>query len=637
VEEKGEENRAAFIGHDLTYEEIICFTCGLAATQSTTLPLLQSTAVQKDLSHFLSLYQPTSITDVQHGPTSAATDRNELGWQLPFPEDFWRATALDPKRLVIAPAEPRRLLLQAACLAGALRAPLCVLHGHADETTALARIVRRAERPTVFAVGEAQKHCAGVASCELVSLPDEDSVIRAYLRHQSAQSPVRCLVLANPSDQVKPHQAMSSLAPWIAINKHAALVLTNEAGSDVRNVVQEAIERFKLSEIDSVIYVADLTAIPPERRPNPAPGKDSAIDMDPLTPMGYEPFTFATGRLFHKSPEQLCLMLGRQNLWNTKCASAGTSPKALVVSNPAGGLPLLEAFSRSTASEIRNAGYETTAIFGNDVSPEDVRRLLPQTDIFLWEGHHSTMTRHYGLPDWPEPLRPALVFLQSCLALCEEDSLPLLSRGAVAVLGTSNRTYSASGGACALAFFDALLYENQSLGGSLRHAKNFLVAYAMLKEKRLGEEAKLGGANLRSAWAFGLWGDPTLSMPPPRKLDEGLLSVRHEVHGNCIQLYTPPQPHDLVVSEGFQSQMFPNARLGGLIQKGSDGSRQLVPLLFAEVYLPDAPAGKTPRLHSRIPADHWVFNWDARRKHGYLLLTPRAKDVGELRFQIHWQ
>ena len=94
------------------------------------------------------------------------------------------------------------------------------------------------------------------------------------------------------------------------------------------------------------------------------------------------------------------------------------------------------------------------------------------------------------MPDWDEPTAPSFVFLQSCLALTEEKAQPLLRRGAVGVVGSPVRTYSASGGACSLAFFDALLYDDQSLGGGLRQAKNFLLAYALLKEKRLGKDAK---------------------------------------------------------------------------------------------------------------------------------------------------
>ena len=90
-----------------------------------------------------------------------------------------------------------------------------------------------------------------------------------------------------------------------------------------------------------------------------------------------------------------------------------------------------------------------------------------------------------------------------------------MQRGAVAVVGSSTRTYSGTGGAFSLAFFDATLYDDQSLGGSLRQAKNFLLAWSLLKQKRLGESAKLAGANVRSAWAFTLWGDPTLKLPKP--------------------------------------------------------------------------------------------------------------------------
>src|SRR5205807_4390815 len=132
----------------------------------------------------------------------------------------------------------------------------------------------------------------------------------------------------------------------------------------------------------------------------------------------------------------------------------------------------------------------------------------------LWEGHYRTLLDEYGFLTWTEPLPPALVFLQSCLALNQTVTHPLWQRGALGIVGSSTRIYSATGGAFTLAFFDALLYEDQSLGGALRQAKNFLWAYSMLKDKRLGSNAKLSGANLRSAWAFTLWGDPTLKLPP---------------------------------------------------------------------------------------------------------------------------
>jgi hypothetical protein len=309
----------------------------------------------------------------------------------------------------------------------------------------------------------------------------------------------------------------------------------------------------------------------------------------------------------------------------------------LVVSNPAGGLPLLEAFSRNTVLEFRNAGYRTTAIFGRAANRTRIRRALPKQDIFLWEGHHSILIKTYHVHEWTEPLRPALIFLQSCLALEDYKAQPFLHRGALAVVGSSTRTYSASGGALTLAFFDALHYDRQSLGGGLRHAKNFLLAYALLKQKRLGKEATRGGANLRTAWAFTLWGDPTVVLPPARRPKHALAPVEPQVRGNTIVIALPDTAYARVTKNPYQTEMRPNARLAGLLKEGDEGGRLLVPFVFAEVRLPRAPRGKQPVLKTRLPGRQWVFCWDGRRKCGYLLVTPRNQELRELRFHVRWQ
>src|SRR5262249_12487640 len=152
---------------------------------------------------------------------------------------------------------------------------------------------------------------------------------------------------------------------------------------------------------------------------NPVPGKDEYIEMEPLTPAGMEPATFATGRLFHDDPSVVLLMLARQHLLRPTA-----SPRALVVSNPTGNLPLLEAFSRHTTKELLTCGYQTKALFGRDANKDDLRQLLPDQDVFLWEGHYGTLAKDYLVHEWTEPLRPSLVFLQSCLALSESKAQP---------------------------------------------------------------------------------------------------------------------------------------------------------------------------------------------------------------------
>jgi hypothetical protein len=573
------------------------------------------------------------------GRRLGVTTAPALTWRRGPPAALWRALFPRAARVVVCPSEPNGLLLQAACLAGALRAPLFVLRDETGEAAELRRWLVDWRTREVFVAGPAAELAPDLPDVRVVPLADEAAVAACYLRHQASQGPLHALVVANPFDVERGLSAMSVLAPYVALQQRAALLLTNEKGTDTADVVRAALQAPALRGAETLTLVADLDAVPMDQRPNPVAGKDPYIEMEPLTPAGAEPYSFATGRLFHEEPAVVALMLARKRLLaDAARAAAGPPWRALVVSNASGGLPLLEAFSRNTTSELSNAGYRTTALFGDGVNKDVLRRNLPRHDIFLWEGHHNTLIKDYGFPTWTEPLPPSFVFLQSCLALTETKVQPLLRRGSVGVVGSSTRVYSASGGAFALAYFDALVYEGQSLGGALRHAKNFLQTYARLKEKRLGKQAKLSGANLRTSWAFTLWGDPTLRLPRPEPAAEALAPVRHRVQGNTIVVTLPEEAHDRVVAGHFQTQMPPNARLAGLVRKTTgDAGRSLVPFVFTEVFLPQAPADKTPRLHSRLPASCWVFSWDGRRRCGYLLALPRPKDQTELRFHVSWR
>src|SRR5262245_25960353 len=163
-----------------------------------------------------------------------------------------------------------------------------------------------------------------------------------------------------------------------------------------------------------------------------------------------------------------------------------------------------------------------------------------------------------------------------------------------------------------------------------------MLAYYLLKQKRLDDQKK-SGANLRAAWAFSLWGDPTVKLPRTAEERSATEAVRHVVNGNVISFQLPSRSADRVRSEKYSAPVIPNGRFAGLLGKdnGDDG-KTLQAMVFAEVELPKVPDGKTPRLSSRLPSRNWVFTWDARLKRGYVLAVPRAKDTDELRFVVRW-
>jgi hypothetical protein len=626
--------RTVFLVGKLSEQQTLELTTALAASGHPGAVLFDTPATVKYARDFLQRFGATQLV--------AVGDKDDLEnkYHVQVAATFGGAAALQEalfsqaRRVVVAPTEDRRLTLRAACLAGVLQAPLLLTDGSPNDTGGLKQKLAAWQTEEIYAVGTTAQHLGKLAGPKVIRLADEDAVAASYLQHQLKNGPIATLVVANPEDLQAGLGRMSTLVPWLTLQKRAALVLTNDAGTNAEEAIAEALKCDGLARADTLLLAGNLKAIAMKKRPNPlAGGRDQEIEMEPMTPDSDKPCSFATGRLFHDDRGIIGLMLARQRLLAREKA-----PKALIVSNPGGGLPLLETFSRNTANEFKNAGYETMAYFGNEANKTETRRHLPDADIFLWEGHHSTLVGTYGVHQWPEPLKPSLVFLQSCLALTEPKAHPFLQRGAVAVVGSSTRTYSGSGGAFSLAFFDTLLYEEQTLGASLRQAKNFMLAFAALKKRRFGEDSKLGGANIRSAWAFTLWGDPTIKMPRAAADALAVPPVKHVIKGNTIVVTLPDEAHDKIDTPRYQAVVPANARLAGLVRKQDMvDQHKLVPFVFAEVQLPKAIPGKTPQIRTRLPDTHWVFCYDDRCRRGYLLLTPRASDHGDLRFQVTWE
>ena len=222
------------------------------------------------------------------------------------------------------------------------------------------------------------------------------------------KKPIETVVVVNPTDE-----RLAPLAPWLAVQKCAALLFTKADGTDGGAVVDKATRTRALRDVENVLFLADHKAIPVWTRANPIPkDKDKAHpEMEPLTPEGNRPFSYAVGRLFHADRAVIPLMLARQRL-----AAAQPGPRrALVASNPGGGLPLLETFSRHTAQELRTAGHDVTLLAGNGLTRDKLRKAMPGNDFILWEGHHNTLIKDIGegFTTWNEPMPPAFVCLQS--------------------------------------------------------------------------------------------------------------------------------------------------------------------------------------------------------------------------------
>jgi hypothetical protein len=612
--------RTVVIASGLTETDFLLVSCAAKASEANAVLLADAPPLRRSLESFLKAYQPARVLWVGH--TALATEPIRRTWNaqaISVDDGMSLAERLYPKapKAVVAAPTPRPVLLQAAALAGTLRVPLLV----APASDCYPRIRRVLDR-----WGTKEVIMAGVPSNSLPhgglrveQLPDAESISR---RRQEELREPRTLIVTNPTDG-----RMSFLAPLIAVNHNAPLLCTNERGDDAAQRVRETSTRPGCRHIDTVIFIGSPAAIPTIKRPNPEVGKDREIEMEPLTPVGKEPQSFAVGRLYHEEPATVLLMLARQGILEHL-----QSPRALIVSNSGSSLALLETFSRNTAGELQNRGLETQSRFGDEVNAEELRQLMTRQDLFIWEGHHLTMVRDYQMPLWDEPLAPSLVCLQSCLALNDGEAGILLRRGAVAVVGSSSRTYSGSGGAFTLALVDALLYEGQSLGGALRQAKNFLQAYALLKEKRLGSRARQAGANIRSAWAFTLWGDPTLRFPLPAHAPE-LAAIGHSTRGRTLTITLPELRHDRVTSGAYEARMPPNARLAGLMSMDEEEDRQkLVPLAFVEVAFKVAPS--TPTVTSRLPQKDWIFLWDERRSAGYLLVRIGNREKPKLEFHF---
>jgi hypothetical protein len=166
-----------YLGGALSAEETLAFTSAVAGADPQAVVLFDSPATTPYLKAFLAAFDPERVVPV--GSFREGVD--DLQARLGRPTDpplacsagrpraLWAALFPRVERAVVCPAEPRGQLLQAACLAGLLKAPLFITHDREDEAD-FHRTVAGWTAREVHAVGAAHRACRDLPGVRVVAL-----------------------------------------------------------------------------------------------------------------------------------------------------------------------------------------------------------------------------------------------------------------------------------------------------------------------------------------------------------------------------------------------------------------------------------------------------------------------------------
>src|SRR5205807_954669 len=117
----------------------------------STVLLLDSVSLSPYAQDFLKSFRPEAVLPVGSFPAGKADLEKRLGvpvapavaWNGDGSAALWQTLFPRAERVVLSPATPRRLLLQAASLAGALQAPLLVTPDQDEAAAALQRRLKQ--------------------------------------------------------------------------------------------------------------------------------------------------------------------------------------------------------------------------------------------------------------------------------------------------------------------------------------------------------------------------------------------------------------------------------------------------------------------------------------------------------------
>ncbi len=543
-----------------------------------------------------------------------------------------------PAGVVLVDGRNSNQVVAGSLLASARRLPAFWLDGAPD--AALRRWLDQVAPAEIICVGQTEVRAAEFPGAKFTQFESASEALAAYAA-SVGKTPIEHLVAVGSTETKRESTANTFvlLATQYAVAHQAAVAFV-----DRQSGTEDQLRKLT-ADHPALRYVTlwgDAAIIPDEEADDPvaAAGLETRLTepkfaVAPLNGLSQnEPCQFRLGRITGDSLSSLSLVAAR-NL--KRAASHADQPSALILANTDYDLPLMEAITRTTAQTFERTGWKTRAMYGWQSGWYRQPNRLWGADIVLYEGHTANLANSVRFDFEREPVHAGLYVFQGCKTLRQPEVSALLRNGAVGVVGTTTNTYSASGSSLAKAYIDCLLLDQMDAGTSLMVSRNFMLAMAELKERRGLHQ---GPRILRGGMTFSLWGDPTWKPP----MSPANVSDRERVHatrrGNLIELNVPETFAKPVKSMNYVVQVPFGAKLAGMYEWEDEDRtrRQLPPLYFAIVPLPDHTGPAAPIISTPVAKNRWTSLWDSRNQWLYLLVQSGSKfdrDQGKsLHFRI---
>jgi hypothetical protein len=533
----------------------------------------------------------------------------------------------EPTSLVLVDDRNTKWTLAASLLATARGEPAICLHGELD--AAMRHWIRTLATPELVCMGPVSIEPADAPDAKFTHVNTLAEALNAYERALDSREAEHLVVIGCDPNRATETAETDWLIPQYAVHHRAAIAMLDRTSN-----IETQIRRLVTERYPALRYVTlwgNAQSLPDEEVDDPvaAAGLDTKLTeakvaVAPLSGLiQHQPCQFRVGRITGDCLSSISLLIAR-NLHHAE-KSSDNAPTALILANTDSDLPIMETITRTTAQTLERSGWQVRANYGWRTSWYKRFGRLWGADLVLYEGHTANLSQSVQFDPEREPILCGMYVFQGCKTLRQPEVSALLRNGAVGVVGTTTNTYSASGSALAKVLVDAMVLDQMDAGTSLMIARNFMLSLADLKQRRGHEQ---GPKIMRGGMTFSLWGDPTWRLPksPARPTDTEV--VRGTVNGNLIELQIPQTFAPAVKVGDYTAEIPLSAKLAGMYEWESEEhtGRQLPPLYFAVIPLPNWNSANEPRITSPLARNRWSSLWDPQSRWLYLLVQSSTRN-----------